>query len=259
MQRHVLRSWRRGDARRCAAAPPAAPCGERRAASSSPAVAASTTSTPRPLAAPDTEVAIGVPKSRSKRSGGSARACGRKEKMPPPPLSTTITVHGARGRRPPSSAGVTNALRSCKKARSPMTATTGSDPAAAHPRAVEVTPSMPLAPRLAHTLGGSASFGPYHSRSRIGMEEAAMTVVPGSTDPGRRRANDGSSSEGGSPSASSKTACAASSASCHRRVHSIGGRGPSSAPRAEAVARTNAPGSVPSTLPTIRWGSRHCQ
>ena len=64
-------------------------------------------------------------------------------------------------------------------------------PDAAMPVAVETTPSIPLAPRLAITGGGDGNAGANHSRSRMGMDADTMMVAPdrgGVTgeDPGHR-------------------------------------------------------------------------
>ncbi len=52
------------------------------------------------------------------------------------------------------------------------------DSPAATPRAVETTPSIPLAPRLAKTRGGVTSEVAYHSRSRIGIDAETTRVAP---------------------------------------------------------------------------------
>ena len=62
---------------------------------------------------------------------------------------------------------------SCRKARSPTSATVGW-PANATPTAVDTTPSIPLAPRLARTRPSVVP--PNHSTSRTGMEEATTRV-----------------------------------------------------------------------------------
>ena len=46
------------------------------------------------------------------------------------------------------------------------------------PVAVETTPSIPLAPRLAITGGGDGNAGANHSRSRMGMDADTMMVAP---------------------------------------------------------------------------------
>ena len=71
--------------------------------------------------------------------------------MPPPPLSTTTNVQGTSGT-------LTSPETSCRNARSPSRASVrGAVPEAATPSAVETTPSIPLAPRLASTTGGAGS------------------------------------------------------------------------------------------------------
>ena len=69
-------------------------------------------------------------------------ACGRNEKIPPPSLSTTTMRRSARGAQ-----GGQRAM-SWTSAMSPTRATVGPPPSAT-PSAVDTTPSMPLAPRLA--------------------------------------------------------------------------------------------------------------
>ena len=64
--------------------------------------------------------------------------------MPPPPLSIDDDPEVGVTR----TASATNALLSCTNAMSPTSATVGA-PGSARPSAVEITPSMPLAPRLA--------------------------------------------------------------------------------------------------------------
>ena len=57
--------------------------------------------------------------------------------------------------------------------------------AAATPRAVEITPSIPFAPRLNITRGGELGAA-NHSRSRTGMEADTTTVAPRRVEHGRR-------------------------------------------------------------------------
>ena len=68
--------------------------------------------------------------------------------MPPPSLLTTTTTS-----RRPSRRAASSPPMSCASATSPTRATTGPRAAAATPKAVEIVPSMPLAPRLASTRG----------------------------------------------------------------------------------------------------------
>ena len=64
-------------------------------------------------------------------------------------------------------------------ATSPMRRTTGPSSTAAHPKAVETVPSIPLAPRLASTRGGCSRAGKNVSTSRTGIEDATTTVASG--------------------------------------------------------------------------------
>ena len=67
--------------------------------------------------------------------------------MPPPSLLTRTIVADR-----PWSFAATSALRSWRNDTSPTTSATGPPAAAAEPRAVETTPSMPLAPRFERTV-----------------------------------------------------------------------------------------------------------
>ena len=122
--------------------------GDRRAgtairSASSSAVVTVTASRPWARASATTSVPWGVPNSCSKRSSGSSVAWGRNEKIPPPSLSTTMTR-----RSTPLDRSAVSAPPSWRNAMSPTSATVGTPPRAT-PSAVETTPSMPLAPRLA--------------------------------------------------------------------------------------------------------------
>ena len=98
--------------------------------------------------------------------------------MPPPSLSTTtiVQIDAAVGRRP------SRALASCRKATSPISSAVGRCAAAASatPTAVDTTPSMPLAPRLASTR----SAGRAGRRTTRRRGPASTTTRPGP----RRRA-----------------------------------------------------------------------
>ena len=83
------------------------------------------------------------------------------------------------------------------------------------------TPSMPLAPRLASTRT-SARRGPYHSRSRTGIEDDATTASPAPAARSSARAVAGSVAAGSSPSARSSAASAAPSAARHASSHAAG-------------------------------------
>ena len=131
--------------------------------------------------------------------------------MPPPSLSIT-TMHSGTSRRPiPSSP-----LVSWTKATSPITSTVGLPLPSATPTAVEVTPSMPLAPRFEYTAM-SPRRSPYHSRSRTGIEDDTTRLPPGGTLVSAVLVMSGS------PARSSMMARRAErSASYHRLVHSSG-------------------------------------
>ena len=75
--------------------------------------------------------------------------------MPPPPLSSSTIVSSSPSRRAASRPPM-----SCASATSPISSTTGPAPAAAAPKAEETVPSMPLAPRLQSTRGGSVADRP---------------------------------------------------------------------------------------------------
>src|SRR5579875_3603132 len=226
---------------------PSCPAGARNTPSSSATVRTSAVSTPSPAAAPRTPDSWGVAKRRSNSSGPRASACGRNSKMPPPPLSTTMIVQGSAHRVP---ADDTSAVRSWRKARSPTSATTGPSPAAAAPSAVEHTPSMPLAPRLASTAGGSSRAGANASRSRTGIEEETTRRVLAGTLPNIRRAQRGSF-RSASPSTPSMAFCAARSASSHLDSQSGAERGGSMS----SAAASHAPGSARCTAATRRPAS----
>ena len=131
-------------------------------------------------------VPCGVPKSCSKRAAVEARRCGRKEKMPPPSLSTTTMRTSS-----PRPASAARADESCTSATSPISTAVGAPVAAATPIAVAMTPSMPFAPRLATTAGrrrgsGRTTPGAHRHRRRAprGSEPAGS---PASDGRGRSR------------------------------------------------------------------------
>src|SRR5262249_419219 len=78
-------------------------------------------------------------------------ACSSSEKIPPPSLFATTTARSGRGSPGPAN----RPGASCRNARSPSRAAAGPPPArwcaSAAPAAVEISPSIPLAPRLAST------------------------------------------------------------------------------------------------------------
>ncbi len=142
------RGWR-GARRRCRRGPcaPARAAGPARAASLKSA-SSSSSAAGRPWAAASASGSTpwGVPKSCSKRSAATSVAWGRNEKMPPPSLSTTTMreVGAARGRAPRSPLRVVQERDVADEQRR-----SGPPTASATPTAVETTPSIPLAPRLA--------------------------------------------------------------------------------------------------------------
>src|SRR3954452_10535983 len=105
--------------------------------------------------------------------------------MPPPSLSSTTTTSLR-----PSREAASRPPMSCASATSPISATTGPRAAAATPNAVETVPSIPLAPRLASTRGGSGRAGKNVSTSRTGIEDATTSVAAagrGTPSPGAAR------------------------------------------------------------------------
>ena len=118
-------------------------------------------------------VPCGVPNSCSKRSAASAVACGRNEKMPPPSLSTT-TIRRSAPRCRARSARRRRGRTRCRR----RTATVGAPVRSATPSAVDITPSMPLAPRLACAA----------ARAAAEPLEVAHRHRRGDDDLGRRRA-----------------------------------------------------------------------
>ena len=92
--------------------------------------------------------------------------------MPPPSLSTTTIV-----RSTPRPASPSKPFVSCRNAMSPISSAVGRPEPRATPTAVDTTPSMPLAPRLAITrtpVRGRA----YHSTSRTGMDDDTTSELP---------------------------------------------------------------------------------
>src|SRR5260370_14912118 len=128
----------------------------------SPGVAARRYSIPKVRATEEKSIWWGVPHSDSKCAGNWA--IGKKEEIPPPALLRRTILIDNRWRL-----AVSRAPKSCNSARSPASNTVGRCEAAAIPRAVETTPSIPLAPRLAKTLSRLELEGAKASRSRTGM------------------------------------------------------------------------------------------
>ena len=114
----------------------------------------------------------GVPNSCSNRSAGSAVACGRNEKIAPPSLSTTTIVRSS----PRARSAVSDDM-SWQNATSPSSTAVGAPLPSATPIAVAITPSMPLAPRLACTVMSLRGV-PNHSTSRTGIDEATTRWPP---------------------------------------------------------------------------------
>ena len=110
--------------------------------------------------------------------------------MPPPSLSTTTTRRSTPRRR-----RAVSAPASWTKAMSPSSTTTVR-PDRARPSAVDIVPSMPLAPRLAWAR---AAGPPYHSRSRTGIDEATTSSASAGSTCAIVRATAGSVSAGCCP------------------------------------------------------------
>ena len=94
--------------------------------------------------------------------------------MPPPSLSIE------QRRRPGASFSrlQSRPFWSWKNATSPIRHTVGRSDAAATPKAVDTTPSMPLAPRFPKTWSACCLGCPNASRSRTGMEEDTNRQAP---------------------------------------------------------------------------------
>ena len=105
-----------------------------------PADTEARTCPPRPRASSEE----GVVNRSANRSGSTCDACGRKSKMPPPPLSITTIRSG-----PGTAAAAASPPMSCASARSPRIEPGRLAGPVAIPAAVETSPSIPLAPRLA--------------------------------------------------------------------------------------------------------------
>ena len=132
------------------------------------------TGQPNPAATASTPAACGVAKSVSKVPGSSSVAGA--EEVEDPPAGVVGHDDGEGG----GEAGRgTRAETSWRKARSPTRATVGPPEARATPRAVDTTPSIPFAPRLATTRGPSAPGAAKASTSRTGIEEETTRVLCG--------------------------------------------------------------------------------
>ena len=163
-----------------------------------------------------TSTVCGVPKSLSKLASSSSEACGRNEKMPPPPLSSTTSTAGtvglppARARARSSRAG-RRGRRAGRRPGRPCPAA-----AAATPSVVEATPSIPLAPRFASTRGGSEPWRREplevaHRHRGRGDDRSS----PGGDQANSARATPGSVASRWRASAPSIACWAAASASAH--------------------------------------------
>ncbi len=125
---------------------------------------------------------------------------------------------------------------------SPTTTSVGAPVASAMPRAVDTTPSIPFAPRLAWP---TAAVPPNHSRSRIGIEAATTSRPPAGRWRATSRATSGSLNGAAAPSARSMTPSATAAAAAHRAAQ-VGSPTPASA--SARLART-----APSTWSATRW------
>ena len=123
---------------------------------------------------------------------------------------------------------------SCRNATSPTRSAVGT-PVRATPTAVDVTPSMPLAPRLEYTsrsLRGAAN----HSRSRTGMDDDT-TSAPGATRSAAATTEPGSVSENWWSNTSAMANAASASAERQRVDQPSGaGAGPAAARRPHTSA-----------------------
>ncbi len=155
-----------------------------------------------------------------RRAARSARAAptwpaGRNSKIPPPSLSTTTTV-----RSMPRAAAPSSPLASWRNATSPMRSTVGVAEPSATPTAVETTPSMPLAPRLARTRTPSRG-APYHSTSRTGIDDDTTRLAPSGSAARTSRATPGSVGSARSASVRPMASWALASADVHRAPHGV--------------------------------------
>ncbi len=117
-------------------------------------------------------------------------------------------------------------------------------PVNAAPTAVETTPSIPFAPRLASTRR-SRRPTPNHSTSRTGIDDDATRIPPGGRVRVRWRATPGSDS-GSAARVSSMAAAAAVAAACHACNHSATG------------SWSSATAGTASIITAVRWaGSGH--
>src|SRR4051812_21505186 len=181
------------------------PSVSRSAARSSGRVLGECRRAPANLAACARSSPCGVPNSSSKRDVWEAM--GRKEKIPPPSLSTTTTVSGAFRR-----AAATRPPRSCRSARSPRRTAVRPLLVRDAPRADETTPSIPFTPRFARTRT-SAPRPAQASTSRTGMLFETKTCDPAGRAASNSRATAGSEGSGSRAKSPSSAARARRSAS----------------------------------------------
>ena len=125
----------------------------------------------------------GRPAARRRRRPGACRRSARSRgRAAPTPGAGTRRSRPRRCRPPPAAAAAgvraspSRPFWSWSRARSPISSHVGA-PSRATPVAVDRTPSMPLAPRLASTRR-PARRGPYHSRSRTGIEDDTTSASP---------------------------------------------------------------------------------
>ena len=137
--------------------------------------------------------------------------------------AATVVVDDDRSRRSVlRAASPASAFVSCTNARSPIR-TAALPVSRAMPSAVEVTPSMPLAPRLACAR---AAVPPNHSWSRTGIEELTTRSTASGRCAATIRATDGSVNSPARSKSERVAAIAASAAicaACQSAVHSSSG------------------------------------
>ena len=195
----------------------------------------------------------GVPKSRSNVPASRDEACGRNEKIPPPPLSTTTNVQGTSGR-------LTNPETSWRKARSPSSAIVRASPGpGANPGPMSRPPTRSTRRRRSRSRPDSPAPGAVPLRWR------QTTRDPGSAWRRTRRrwhlfaaayrwtARATCGSLNSVPSTPAMAACAFASRVRQESSHS-GSHG--EAPSRAAVSQ----GSVADWWNSVatRWGSAHC-
>ncbi len=189
-------------------------------------------------------VPVGVPKTRSNCAARDGSPCSSVEKIAPPSSLTTTIVSSGTGSWGP----ISRPLASCRKVRSPISATVGPSPASARPVAVETHPSMPASPREATTVTGVANPADAQSRSRADWDEPTNSVAAPGSSASVSRTADATASPDGSSAAHSGVAASRRPASRQRALHSA-----SSAERGRISVADNA--SHAWTRPTRAEGS----